>query len=46
VDSAAFADKDFKMLTQEFREQDEESPAAEEAKPNADGEPTDEPKAE
>jgi small subunit ribosomal protein S1 len=25
VDSAAFADKDFKMLTQEFREQDEES---------------------
>lgn len=26
VDSAAFADKDFKMLTQEFNEQDEESP--------------------
>jgi len=25
VDSAAFADKDFKMLTQEFNEQDEES---------------------
>jgi small subunit ribosomal protein S1 len=25
VDSAAFADKDFKMLTQEFREQDEEN---------------------
>jgi small subunit ribosomal protein S1 len=25
VDSAAFADKDFKMLTQEFHEQDEES---------------------
>ena len=24
VDSAAFADKDFKMLTQEFGEQDEE----------------------
>jgi hypothetical protein len=25
VDSAAFADKDFKMLTQEFHEQDEEN---------------------
>ena len=46
VDSAAFADKDFKMLTQEFNEQDEESPAEEEAKPAADGEPTDEPKSE
>jgi small subunit ribosomal protein S1 len=38
VDSAAFADKDFKMLTQEFNEQDEESPA-EEAKPDTDSEP-------
>jgi small subunit ribosomal protein S1 len=27
VDSAAFADKDFKMLTQEFHEQDEEAPS-------------------
>jgi small subunit ribosomal protein S1 len=27
VDSAAFADKDFKMLTQEFRDQDEEAPS-------------------
>ena len=33
VDSAAFADKDFKMLTQEFQEQDEESPSEEEIKP-------------
>jgi small subunit ribosomal protein S1 len=32
VDSAAFADKDFKMLTQEFHEQDEESPSDEEKK--------------
>ncbi|MBI5964891.1 MAG: S1 RNA-binding domain-containing protein [Chloroflexi bacterium] len=38
VDSAAFADKDFKMLTQEFRDQDEEAPSGEEAKPDADGE--------
>jgi small subunit ribosomal protein S1 len=29
VDSAAFADKDFKMLTQEFREQDKEEPKEE-----------------
>ena len=29
VDSAAFADKDFKMLTQEFNEQDEESAESE-----------------
>jgi small subunit ribosomal protein S1 len=34
VDSAAFADKDFKMLTQEFREQDEESPVGEESQPD------------
>jgi small subunit ribosomal protein S1 len=39
VDSAAFADKDFKMLTQEFHEQDEESPAEEKDKPDAAGEP-------
>ena len=32
VDSAAFADKDFKMLTQEFSEQDEEAPSDEEKK--------------
>ena len=33
VDSAAFADKDFKMLAQEFREQDEEAKPGEENKP-------------
>ncbi len=32
VDSAAFADKDFKMLTQEFREPEEESQPNEETK--------------
>jgi small subunit ribosomal protein S1 len=36
VDSAAFADKDFKMLTQEFRDQDEEIPSEEEVKPDTD----------
>ena len=35
MDSAAFADKDFKMLTQEFREQDEEGQPGEEAKPDS-----------
>ena len=33
VDSAAFADKDFKMLTQEFNEQDAEAPADENKSP-------------
>jgi small subunit ribosomal protein S1 len=33
VDSAAFADKDFKMLTQQFREQDDEVPSEPEDKP-------------
>jgi small subunit ribosomal protein S1 len=32
VDSAAFADKDFKMLTQQFREQDDEVPSEPENK--------------
>jgi small subunit ribosomal protein S1 len=32
VDSAAFADKDFKMLTQDFHEQDEETQPGEETK--------------
>jgi len=36
VDSAAFADKDFKMLTQEFNEQDEEPADSESVSPNED----------
>ncbi len=32
VDSAAFADKDFKMLTQQYREQEEDTPSEEEGK--------------
>ena len=41
VDSAAFADKDFKMLTQGFNEQDEEAPA-EEQEPSKEEEPKEE----
>jgi len=45
VDSAAFADKDFKMLTQEFGEQGEES-QPEESQPSEESQPVEEPKSE